>query len=85
MLFYAGLMALTKNYNILPKRATVSVRPKNEKAYMTGLAKVVALVALAPALSALTGLWNIAAAFVVLIASEILFIYLGTRIMRGTE
>ena len=52
---------------------------------MTQLAKVVALVALAPALSALTGLWNMIAAFVVLIVSAVLFIWLGTKMMRGVQ
>ena len=85
ILLYAGLMALTKNYKILPVRATQSVKPKDEKRYMTQLSKVVALVALPPALSALTGLWNIPAALVVLIVSAVLFIWLGTKIMKGVE
>ena len=85
ILAYAGLMALTKDYNILPVRAQQSVKPKDPKRYMTQLAKVVALVSLSPALSALTGLWNTVAALVVLIGSMILFILLGTRIMRGVE
>ena len=85
ILAYAGLMALTKDYNILPVRAQQSVKPKDTKRYMTQLAKVVALVSLSPALSALTGLWNTVAALVVLIGSMILFILLGTRIMRGVE
>lgn len=85
ILIYAGLMALTKDYKMLPLRATVSVKPKNEKLYMKQLAKVVALVALAPALSALTGLWNMIAALIVLIVSAVVFIWLGTKIMRGVE
>ncbi len=85
ILAYAGLMALTKDYNILPVRAQQSVKPKDPKLYMTQLAKVVALVSLSPALSALAGLWNTVAALVVLIGSMILFILLGTRIMRGVE
>ena len=85
ILAYAGLMALTKDYNILPVRAQQSVKPKDPKRYMTQLAKVVALVSLSPALSALAGLWNTVVAFVVLIGSMILFILLGTRIMRGVE
>ena len=85
ILAYAGLMALTKDYNILPVRAQQSVKPKDPKRYMTQLAKVVALVSLSPALSSLTGLWNTVAALVVLIGSMILFILLGTRIMRGVE
>ena len=84
-LVYAGLMALTKDYKILPLRSRQSVKPKDPKRYMTQLAKVVALVALSPALSALAGLWNMFAAFVVLVGSMILFIWLGTRIMRGVE
>ena len=85
ILAYAGLMALTKDYNILPVRAQQSVKPKDPKRYMTQLAKVVALVSLSPALSALTGLWNTVAALGVLIGSMILLILLGTRIMRGVE
>ena len=85
LLIYAGLMALTKDYKILPLRARVSVKPKDEKKYMTQLAKVVALTALSPALSALAGLWNMTAAFVVLIAAAVLFIWLGTKIMKGVE
>ena len=85
ILLYAGLMALTKNYKILPVRATQSVKPKDEKRYMTQLAKVVALVALSPALSALAGLWNMTAALGVLIVSAVLFIWLGTKIMKGVE
>ena len=85
LLIYAGMMALLKDYKMLPYRARVSVKPKNEKLYMTQLAKVVALVALSPALSALTGLWNMIAALVVLIVSAVLFIWLGTKLMRGVQ
>ena len=85
ILIYAGLMALTKDYRMLPLRARVSVQPKDEKRYMKQLAKVVALVALAPALSALTGLWNMIAALIVLVVSAVVFIWVGTKIMRGVE
>ncbi|WP_405346218.1 hypothetical protein [Ruminococcus sp.] len=85
ILIYAGLMALTKDYRMLPLRARVSVQPKDEKRYMKQLAKVVALVALAPALSALTGLWNMIAALIILVVSAVVFIWLGTKIMRGVE
>ena len=85
ILIYAGLMALTKDYKMLPLRARVSVQPKDEKRYMKQLAKVVALVALAPALSALTGLWNMMVALIVLVVSAVVFIWLGTKIMRGVE
>lgn len=85
ILIYAGLMALAKDYKMLPFRARVSVQPKDEKRYMKQLAKVVALVALAPALSALTGLWNMIAALIVLVVSAVVSIWLGTKIMRGVE
>ena len=82
LLLYAGLMALTKDYKMLPFRARTSVKPKNPKKYTTQLSKAVALVALAPLLSALAGLWNMIAALIVLILSAVVFIWLGTRIMR---
>ena len=85
LLLYAGLMALTKDYKMLPFRARTSVKPKNPKKYMTQLAKVVALVACSPALSAFVGLWNIAAALIVLIATGVLFIWIGTRFMRNVK
>ena len=85
LLIYAGLMALTKDYKILPIRSRQSVKPKDIKRYMTGLSKVVALVALSPALSALTALFNTFAAVIVLIGSMIVFILLGTKIMKGIE
>lgn len=85
LLLYAGLMALTKDYKMLPYRARQSVKPKNPKAYMTQLAKVVALVALAPALSAIVGLWSMLAALIVLIAGFVVSLWLGTKLMRGVQ
>ena len=83
LLLYAGLMALTKDYKMLPFRARASVKPKDEKKYMTQLAKAVALAALSPALSALIWLWDSAAALIVLIAAGVFFIWLGAKQMRG--
>lgn len=85
LLLYAGLMAIFRDYKMIPMRAWVSVKPKNEKKYMAQLAKVIALVALSPALSALAGLWNPIAALIVLILSAILFIWLGTKLMKNVE
>ena len=85
LLLYAGLMTWTKEYRLVPFRARQSVKPKDQKAYMTGLAKVVALVAAAPALSALVGLWSLLAAGIVLIGGTVVFLWIGTRIMRGIE
>lgn len=85
LLLFAGLMALTKDYKMIPFRARQSVQPKDPKKYAFQLSKVIALVALSPALSALVGLWNAIAAVIVLIGSMILFIWLGTKIMKGVE
>ncbi len=85
ILFYALLMALTKNYNMLPYRAQFAVKPKNPRKYMTQLSKVVALVALAPALSALAGLWNMTVAVIVLIVGGVVFIWLGTKLMKDVD
>ena len=83
LLLYAGLMALTKDYDLIPKKGTVSAkRPKDTKAYMKQFAKVIALVALSPGLSALVGLLNMVAALIVLPVSMVVFIWLGTKIMK---
>ena len=85
LLLYAGLMALTKDYKILPFRSRAAVKPKDKKKYTVQLAKVIALVSLAPLLSALAGLWNLIVAVMVLILATIFFIWLGTKIMKGVE
>ena len=85
LLLYAGLMAIFRDYRMIPMRARVSVKPKNEKKYMAQFVKVIALVALSPALSALAGLWNPLAGLIVLILSAILFIWLGTKLMKNVE
>ena len=85
LLLYAGLMALTKDYKMLPYRARTSVKPKKPKKYMTQLSKVIARVACSPALSALAGLWNMVAALIVLIGAGVLFIWLGTKIVHNEE
>ena len=82
---YSVLMAIFSAALLLYARARVSVKPKNEKKYMAQLAKVIALVALSPALSALAGLWNPLAGLIVLILSAILFIWLGTKLMKNVE
>ena len=68
---------IIKDYKMLPYRARTSVKPKDEKRYMVQLSKVVALVALAPLLSALVGLWNMLAALIVLIAATVFFLWLS--------
>ena len=85
LLIYAGLMALTKDYKMLPYRSRASVKPENPKKYTFQLSKVIALIALAPALSAVFGLWNVIVAVIVVIALTIVFIWLGTKIMKNVH
>ncbi len=85
ILLYAGLMALTKDYRILPFRSRQSVKPKNEKKYMIQLSKMMALTAFSPALASIAGLRNVFAGMATLIGTCILFIWLGTKFMKNTE
>ena len=82
ILLYAGLMAITKDYNMLPIRARQSVKPKDPKRYAFQLSKVIALVSLAPALSGIVGIWSGIGAGIVFVAGLVLFIWLGTKIMK---
>ena len=85
ILLYAGLMALTGDYKMIPYRSRQSYTPKDPKRYARQLAKVIALVAAAPAVSALVGLLNVPAALAALIVSAVVLIWLGTKLMRGVE
>ncbi|MBR3505027.1 MAG: hypothetical protein IKO07_12425 [Clostridia bacterium] len=83
LLIYAGILAVTKDYTLLPRRARVSVKPKNSKVYAFQIAKAVALAALAPALGGLAGLWNGAAGAAVLIAGLVACLWLSTKIVKN--
>lgn len=52
---------------------------------MMQLAKVIALLAVSPVLSALIGLWNLLVAMIVLIIATIFFIWIGIKIMKNVE
>ena len=82
ILLYAALMAITKDYNMLPYRGRVSVKPKNPKAYMVELAKIVALTGVAIALGAAVSLWNQLVGAVVMIIGVILALWTGTKIIK---
>ena len=69
--FYAALMAITKDYKMLPYRARVSVKPKNPEKYMFQLAKIVALVGLAITVGAAVALWNHAVGAIVMIVGVV--------------
>ena len=83
ILLYAALMAITKDYNILPTRATMSVKPKDEKAYMTRLAKVIALVAVVPVLTGVAAFWNAIVAVFVFVIGLVAACWAGAKMMKG--
>ena len=57
LLLYAVLLAITKDYDMLPRRGAVPVKPENRKEYTFQISKVIALTALAPAAGGLAGLY----------------------------
>ena len=85
ILLYAALLALTKDYRMLPYRSRVSVKPKDPKRYTARLAGVIALVSAAPALSGLAAFWNPISAVAVFIGSMVFFLWIGTKMMKGVN
>ena len=85
LLLYAGLMALIKDYKMLPYRARQSVKPKNPKKYMVQLAKIVALVAAMIAAGAAVALWNGAVGAVVMVVGVVAALWCGTKIIKKAE
>ena len=85
LLLYAGLMALIKDYKMLPYRARQSVKPKNPKKYMVQLAKIVALVAAMIAAGAAVALWNGAVGAVVMVVGVVAVLWCGTKIIKKAE
>lgn len=82
LFLYAALMAITKDYRILPVRSRVSVEPKNPRAYTAQFSKVIALVASAPAIGGLIALINQIAGLLVMLAVFIVTIWIGTKIIK---
>ena len=82
LLFYAALMAITKDYKMLPYRAQFSVKPKNPEKYMVQLAKIVALAAIAIALGAAAALWNGLIGAIVMFLGVIGALWAGTKIIK---
>ncbi len=83
ILLYAAVLAITKNYHMLPYRAAVSVKPKDPERYTFQLAKAVALVGLAIGLGAAVSWWKAAAGIVIMIARTIVSLWLGTKIVKN--
>ena len=83
ILLYAALLAITKDYKMLPYRSQVSVKPKDPKKYTVQLAKVVALVGAAIGAGAAVSWWNAAGGIVVMIAGTVFALWLGTKIVKN--
>ena len=83
ILLYAILLAVTKDYKMLPYRARVSVKPKDPEKYTVQLAKAVALVAAAIGIGAAVSLWNGPAGASVMIIGSIAAIWAGTKIVKN--
>ena len=83
LLLYALLLAVTKNYRMLPYRAQIPVEPKDPKTYTLQLAKVIALVGLAVAVGGAAALWNLPAGSALILAGVIGAIWAGTKIVRN--
>ena len=85
LLLYAALMAIKKDYNMLPFRSRVSVKPKNPEKYIVQLAKIVALVAAMIAVGAAIALWNAAVGAVVMAIGVITALWCGTKMIKKAE
>lgn len=82
---YALILAITKNYNLLPVRATVSVRPNDTKAYTFQLAKCIALTGSVPLLTGLSGLIHGLLAGFVFVFGLIFCLWLSTKLMKNQK
>ena len=80
LLLYAAILYLSKDVNMIPRNYAVKVTDKHR--YATQFAKVIALVALAPAYGGIVGLFSTFWGLVAMITQMILAIYLGTKLMK---
>ena len=83
LFLYAVILAITKDYKLLPYRSQVSVKPTDPKKYTFQLAKVIALVSLAVAVGAAVALWNQLIGAIVILAGVIAAIWSGTKIVKN--
>ena len=83
LFLYAVIMAVTKNYGLLPFKATVSVKPKHPEQYTVQLAKAIMLCAMAIAVGAAIALWNMLVGAIAIIVGMIFAIWIGTKIVKN--
>lgn len=80
---YALILAIKKDYNMLPYRATMSVKPKDPKKYTVQFSKVIVMVSTAILLGATVALWNGVVGAVVILVGVIGAIWRGTKIVKN--
>lgn len=77
ILLYAGLVALTKDYNLIPRGYAAA--PKDKQAYAVAFAKVLALVALSPLSAAIYGFFSLTLGAIMFPISLIVCICVGSQ------
>ena len=80
LFLYAALLALTKDYRMLPYKASFSVQPKNPKKYTVQFAKAVALVACAIGIGGVVALRYALPGALIMIIGTILAIVAATKL-----
>ena len=80
LLLYAGLLALTRDYDLIPRG--YATRPKDKTAYALAFAKAIAVTALAPLGSGIYGLFSTALGLVMLLINLPLCIWISTHFFR---
>lgn len=81
LLLYAGLLAVTRDYRLIPRGNAAN--PKDKRAYAAAFAKMMAVVALAPLGGAIYGLFSTTFGVILLLVDLPLCIYVGTWFFRG--
>ena len=77
ILLYAGVLALTRDVGMLRRR--YAAKMTDPRAYALKVAKVLAIVALSPALSGAAALFSAMAAVIVFVVSLVVRIWLGVK------
>ena len=81
VLLYAGLLFLTKDYNLIPRGYATA--PKDKKAYTMAFARMMAVVAMAPLSAAIFGMLNLTLGIVMFPISLGVCIWLGSQFFRN--
>ena len=80
LLLYAALLALTKDYRLIPRGYASAV--KDKRAYAAKMAKIIALVAVPPAHCAVAAIFDDVLAISVLIVEMVMALWIATVIMK---